>query len=306
MNNTLYIFRTAALAGILLVTSCTKFERHNQKPELESLQQGLRTSAAIGYCASVVTSASKGMALPDNVAYDKSSGLIYIDIDAAHPLPFNKSIGDIVIAFHWGLNGGVMSVLFANIDILGGTTRLYGLYAVPLIERVYEKDIRAIVVKQDIILGSGSDTILDLSNITNTLFNSKLELLETEDPSDTFVAVKQNFWIINVKQNTTPSDIYDDDFIINGGGQIAEVKGESGGVVYHAMIDTKINYSVCPLNPVEGYALSQNFKAGGEPLVDLGNSLLNFRNSCDGKAHVVISTGKYLTYSNKDIELELN
>jgi hypothetical protein len=160
--------------------------------------------------------------------------------------------------------------------------------------------------KQDIIIGNGSDTLLDMSNITDVVFNTKISQLDSEKPNDTFVAVKQNVWFINVDQNKTYSDVYDDNITINGGGQIAEVVGVSGGVIYHAMIGTKINYSVCNKNPIDGIAFSQNFKAGGEAYIDLGNSILSFRNMCDGKAHVVVSTGKYMTYSNKDISLNLN
>ena len=72
------------------------------------------------------------------------------------------------------------------------------------------------------------------------------------------------------------------------------------------IINTKVNYSVCTRNPISGNSLSQNFKAGGEPYIDLGGSFLSFHNSCDGKAHVDISTGKYISYNNKYITLNIN
>ena len=291
---------------ILQFCSCNKIKEYNQEPELESLQHGLKTSSAIGYCASVVMSVVESRELPENVVYDKNTGLIYIKIDNNHPLPFNKNIGDIVIAFNWSGRAGLMSVLFANIDLLGGNIKLYGLHLVPFVKQSEEEEICAIFTKQDIIIGNGSDTLLDMSNITDVVFNNKISQLNSEKPDNAFVAVKQNVWFINVDQNKTYSNIYDDNITITGGGQIAEVKGASGGVIYHAMIETKINYSICAKNPVDGLAFSQNFKFGGEPYVDLGNSLLSFRNTCDGKAHVVVSTGKYMTYNNKDISLNLN
>ena len=89
------------------------------------------------------------------------------------------------------------------------------------------------------------------------------------------------------------------------GCQIVEVEGNSGGMVYHALINAKIKQSECGKNPISGYALSQNFKAGGELLIDLGNSYLSFHNTCDGMAHVEFSSGKYMGYNGKDVPLGL-
>jgi len=289
----------------ILTCSCHIADEYNQKPEIESLRQGLKTSAAIGYCVSVVNAVVKGYTLPSNMVYDSNLGLIYINVDQSHPLPFNSNVGDIAIAFSHNTSGGIMAISFANIDILGGSIKLYGLNLVPFIERPEENDILAMFFKQDVILGYGSDTILDLSRIDNLLFNSRIEELNNEQPSDVFVAVKQNVWFLSVKQNLTPTNFYDDLLTINGGGQIAEVKGSSGGIIYHAMINTEVNYSECTLNPIDGYALSQNFKVGGEPYIDMGNSLLSFRNTCDGKAYVELSTGKYIGYNGKNISLNL-
>jgi len=51
-----------------------------------------------------------------------------------------------------------------------------------------------------------------------------MERLNEERPTDAFVAVKQNVWFINIDQKNTFPDFYDDDVIINGGGQILEAK----------------------------------------------------------------------------------
>jgi hypothetical protein len=294
------------LTIILPFCTCGKINEYNHEPELESLRQGLRTSAAVGYCASIVMSVENGKQLPANVVYDKNTGLIYVKIDNNHPLLFTNKIGDIVIAYTWSQRAGLMSVLFANFDVLGGKTKLYGLHLVPLMKNLENDGVLAVFQKQDIIIGNGSDTLLDMSNITDIVFNSKIDQLNSDRPNDVFVAAKQNVWFINIDPNNTYSNVYDDNITINGGGQIAEVVGNSGGVIYHGMIDTKINYSICNQNPVSGFALSQNFKVGGEPYIDLGSSLLSFHNNCDGKVHVDISTGKYLNYFNKDISLFSN
>lgn len=289
----------------LLFFSCKKFKEISQAPEIEPLQHGLKTSVAIAYCASAATSAYKGKPLPDNVIFDKNSGLIYIKIDKNHPLPFNNNIGDIVVAGIWRNGGGVMAVLFANIDLLGGKVKLYGMRLVPFFENLQENRITAMFAKQDIIIGNGSDTILNLSNISDFVFNAQMERLNTERATDVFVAVKQNVWMIDINQSNTDDNVYDDEITINGGGQIVEVAGATGGVIYHALIDAKVNYSLCSKNPVGGCALSQNFKTGGNVFLDLGNSYISFHNNCDGMGHIDFCSGKYITYNGKDIALNL-
>lgn len=290
--------------GVTGIISCKKIEKYNQKPELESLQQGLKTATAIGYCVSVAQAAYSGNPLPENVPFNKSTGLIYVKIDARHPLPFNKNVGDIIIAGLWNNNGGIISILLANINIVGGDIKLYGLHTIPVIKRSNEEDIIAVFADQDIIVGNGSDTILNLSNITNIVFNKEMDRLNKDKPTDPFAIVKQNVWFINIDQGGTPGNVMDDKITINGGGQIIEARSESGGIIYHALIDTKVDFSSCILNPVSGNALSQNFKAGSS-FIDLGNSFLSFHGSCDGKAHVDFSTGKYLGYNGKEISLNL-
>jgi hypothetical protein len=288
----------------VVMQSCSVRE-YNEVPDLESLRQGIRTSAAIGYCASIAVSAHKGLPLPSNVETGAGPGLLSVRIDDQHPLPFNRVKGNILIASLWNeQGGGLMSVLFARMDQSESDFEIYGFWAVPLAEDP-SGYIKAVYADQDIIIGNGSDTIIDLTSMTSLFMNSRLNLLETDAPDDPFVAVKQNLWFVKISQKGTYNVVLDDDIEVSGGGQIAEVVEESGGVAYHALIEARMNYLKCSRNPVSGYALSQNFKAGGEPLIDLGNSLLLFHSSCDGKAHVEISTGKYSGFSNKDITLGL-
>lgn len=300
------VFGTVVLSGCLFISiSCSKADRFAERPELASFHQGIKTSAALAYCASATIAAHEGRQLPDNVTAGNNPGLLHITIDAGHPLPFSDGTGDILIASQWDETGGIMSVLFSGIDVLEGRIKLFGFWAVPLMEDPEDNNIRAFYADQDIILGNGSDTILDLSSITRAFFNSRLGLLETENPDDAFVAIKQNFWITEINYKGTSSNLYDDVIIINGGGQIAEVEGSSGGVLYHAMIGARLSYSVCRQSPIDGFALVQNFKAGEAPLIDFAGAYLSFHSRCDGKAHVEFSSGKYVWYAGRDIGLEL-
>ena len=296
-----------------MLFSCRKYIEYNQQPELGSLQQGLKTSMAIGYCASIAMSAFKGKELPPNVTVitknsDEftSSWNLYIKIDNDHPLPFNNNIGDIIVSGLGDNNGGVISIVFGDLNLLGGTIKLYGLYLVPVQSDILDNTkITTVFFKEDFVFDkSQSEALLDF-NLTKLQFDSKMAGLSKESSSDPYIAVKQNFWIINIDQNNTYANPYDDNLTLNGGGQILEVEGASGGIIYHAIINTKVNYSVCPKNPTSGYAFSQNLKAGGNVSVDLGNSLLSFHSNCDGMAHVDLSTGKYLGYNGKNISLDV-
>ena len=293
---------------IFQMCSCKKLKEYNQKPELSSLQQGLKTSVAIGYSSSIAMSAFKGDALPGNVTVvskssDQSgcSWLVYIKCDNNYPLPFNSNVGDIIMAGLGDERGGVVSVLFGDFNLLNTNVKLFGIQTFPVIERedqtTRKKNIMAVFAKQDFVIGDASTEAFLSLDLSDMQFQAEMNRLTTPVPSDAYVAVKQNFWLVGVDQAGTSNTVYDDVFTVNGGGQILEADGETGGVIYHAIINTKVNYSVCTENPISGYGLSQNFKAGGEPYIDLGGSLLRFHNSCDGTAHIDVSTGKYITYN---------
>jgi hypothetical protein len=302
-------YGVSILLSLALLCTCKKIKENAREPELESLRQGLKTSVAIGYCASLAMAAFKGEELPDNVIVFtnhsdeySSSWLLYVRIDSYYPLPFNPGIGDIVVGGIGDANGGVISMVFTDIDILGGEFRLGGIHTVPVIEREMEGNILTLFARQDIVVGYGSDTLLNL-NLSHPQFNTEMARLDTEQPTDAFAAVHQNVWFVTIDRVGSSDIVYDDDFTINGGGQIAEVQGVSGGIIYHSMIGTYFNYSICTRNPVDGNAFSQNLKADGTFMIDLGNYFLSFHSACNGMVHVDISTGKYWSYSGKDIDL---
>jgi hypothetical protein len=316
-NSTSILNKLLTLLMILQICSCKKLEEYNQKPELSSLQQGLKTSVAIGYCSSIAMSAFKGDALPSNVTMvskgsnqNGSSLLLYIKLDKSNPLPFNSNVGDIIIAGIGSESSGIISILFGDFNLLNANVMLSGIQTVPVIEKedlmTGKKSIITVFAKEDFVVGNvSSDEFLNL-NLSDMQFNVEMNRLSTPVLSDAYVAVKQNVWFVSIDQEGTSDNVYDDNLTISGGGQILETEGESGGVIYHAIINAKVNYLVCTKNPISGYALSQNFKAGGEPYIDLGGSFLSFHNSCDGTAHVDVSTGKYISYNNKDITLNID
>ena len=294
----------------VLLFSCKKTVVFDQKPEIEPLRHGINISAAVGYCASIASSAFKGEPLPGNVIFQhinhneySSAGLLFVKIDEQFPLPFNNQIGEITIAGIWDENNrGVITVIFTNFNVLSSNFEFYGLYTVPVMKQE-DGTILTLFAEQDIIIGEGSDTLLNL-NLSNPQFNMELERLNSERPKDVFAAIKQNVWFVTIDPKNTFSDVYDDVYTINGGGQIVKVNGITGGVLYHALIQTEFDYYTCQKNPVRGKALIQNIEVGS--IIDLGTLLLDFHETCDGNARVTLASGKYLNAYGDNIDLELN
>jgi hypothetical protein len=303
------IFRLLMVVILLSgLTTCKKIKEITDiNPEIDPLKQGFKTSAAIGYCASLAATVLSGEEVPPNVVFEASknsdyskSGIMYVTVNESYPLPFNNHIGDMVIAGLWDGDAGVMSVVFADLDLFSGTFEFYGVHTVPFFRDNETGNIITVFAQQDIIFGEGSDTILDL-NMSKPKFNMEAERTSEPQPEDVFVAAKQNVWFVNINQQNTPGNIYDDSFRINGGGQIAEATSESGGIVYHAMIETKFVPDGCLLNPSSGVAFMQNLKAGSD--LDLGDIYLDFHDKCDGKAYVEVSSGEYLKYLRRNVNL---
>ncbi|MBA7530994.1 hypothetical protein ES705_23205 [subsurface metagenome] len=311
------IFQSIVLVLIMLsLTGCQKIaDLVDDNPDIEPLKQGFKTSAAIGYCVSLAATVFKGGPVPENVLFESISsgeysnaGIMYVTVDDNNPLPFNNRIGDIVIAGIWDndnyghTSAGVLSIIFSDLNLFGAAFKFYGIHTVPVMEDLETGNITAVFARQDIVIGEGSDTLLNLS-LSNPQFNLEIARLNEEQPDDVFAAVSQNIWFVNIDQNNT-STIYDDSFVVNGGGQIAEASSSSAGIQYHAMIETEFIYDQCSENPVRGDAFIQNLKVGSD--IDLGTIYLQFHDGCDGKAYVELSTGKYLKYLGRHVNLNFN
>jgi hypothetical protein len=313
-KRTHYLFLIVLICILAFNFQSCKKKKLFQDPEIEPLRHGIQISAALGYCASLANSLFKNQALPPNVLFTASnnpdfsgSGIMYVDIDDTYPLPFNGNVGQIVIACLWNENydqaehTGVMTALFTDVSILENKYEFVGIRTVPVINDDKGRVV-TVFAEQDIVLGEGSDTLINLS-LSNPEFNVEVSRADATQPSNVFVAVTQNVWYISVDQNDTYYDIYDDEVTINGGGQIVGVESETGGILYHALIGAKYRMNECDQNPTSGVGFIQNLKAGDK--TDLGTIVLNFHEDCNGKAFVEAGTGKYLSASRRTVKLNL-
>jgi hypothetical protein len=297
------------LLFMIVLASCRKWNDINEDPEIEPLIHGIKTSAAVGYCASIAAAYFMDGIVPGNaiVTLKKKSSreesmIMIVDIDDSYPLPFDSYEGQITIAGVWNGNGGVITALFTDMDLLGSFMFFKGIHTIPLID-MGNGEIMTLFAEQDVIMGEGSDTLLHL-NMEIAWINIELKRLEADLPADAFVAAKQNVWFVTANRNSTIQDFYDDEFTVNGGGQIAQVSSSSGGVIYHALIDAKFNYASCERNPISGIGFIQHIEVGTE--MDLGHIMLGFHDQCDGKADVDFATGKYLSSNFNTVNLNFN
>lgn len=312
MHTKLKLFKPAAF--LLIATallSCKKIEEFNKDPDITPLKEGFQISAAVGHCASLAHMAFNGQPLPENVSFQSGSnseypgsGILYVNVSDNYPLPYNQNIGDIIIAGLWDNTGGggVISIIFADVNLFTQDFKFYGIHTVPVAKRHTTGELITVFAEQDIVIGEGSDTLMNLS-LSRPEFNMELERAESERPEDVFVAVQQNVWFLTIDQNE-PADVYDDSYEINGGGQMAKVADDAGGITYHAMIKTQYNFANCSFNPINGVGFIQNIQAGSS--FDFGNITLEFHPSCDGKAKVKVGTGEYLGANGKNVNLHFN
>lgn len=297
---------------LIFFNGCKKIEEFRQDPDLLPLQQGFKISAAVGYCASLAAGVFEEKQIPSNVIFEtgtnsqySSSGLVLVNIDKNNPLPFNDFEGQILIGGIWDnvKGGGVISIVFGKLDLLTQDFKFYGVHTVPVVRKSNSDKWITVFAEQDIVIGEGSDTILHLG-LSRIEFDAELDRLEANQPNDVFVAVKQNVWYINFDQRGTFSNVYDDAYIVNGGGQILEASNTAGGILYHALINTDYTFQSCQFNPSGGTAFIQNIKAGEG--IDLGNIVLDFHGACDGQAKVKFAIGKYLSANGREIDLNFD
>jgi hypothetical protein len=304
MRHLSYIVLATAL--IFSLSSCKKVEEYNQDPELIPLKHGFQVSNTIAYCVSLANTLMKGEELPSNVVFEthntdgfSGSGIMYVDINSTYPLPYNENVGQIVMGVLWNENGGVVTAAFSDIDIIENKYKFIGIETIPIIE-MSDGRILTLYAEQDIVIGEGMDTALHI-NMSSAQFQLELNRLDAIQPTESTAVVQQNVWFVNIDTGASLTNIYDDELVINGGGQIVSVESHTGGVLYHAMIGVESCFNSCGLNPVDGIGFIQNLKSGDK--TDLGHVTLSFHNSCDGKAFVEAAAGKYLGSNRKDVTL---
>jgi hypothetical protein len=319
--NKLNSFRLLLLSFflIILTSSCERLVRTKYvDPEVELLSYGIQTSVSLGYCASLAYTYFKEENLPQNVTIfsENYEGgiktvILKVLINETYPLPLNSQVGQITIYGTWDDDrgtanaGGAVTAIFTDINIFEGVFDFYGFETVP-IKEMENGRIEIVFGKQDLMVGVLSDDFPDFSISAGVINYELTRLDENSSPEDAYVAIGMKAWFTKINRNNTPSNIYDDEYTIDGGGQLFGDEANFSGTILHALLNTKFQYSNCKFNPSSGVGFIQNAGANDRGDTDFGHVFLDFHNSCDGRAHVKVATGKYLLSLDKNLDLNLN
>lgn len=294
---------------ILISDSCKEIEEYFHDPELESITDAIKTSAIIGYAVSTAMSVMEGYQLP-NVRIKTGChdfpcvSVMLIRIDETYPYSFSSGeTGEIIVAGLWAdEETAILTLLLTDFNIHTSTFRLKNIHTIPVI-RTFDGKIGVAFAGIDINLNQHSDDLLEFNLITQEI-ESEFARLDDQRPEDVYVAVEQNAWFIEIDQKNTPDDLWDDSFVITGGGQLAEVTDNTADVVQQGMIDVMLD-QVCSANPVNGHALVRKVNTEDEKFPELGTVILEFHGSCDGKADVLLATGAYIGTNGRSIRLNM-
>ena len=309
--NKLFISIILSFTLIILISdSCKEIEEYFHDPETESVTDAIKTSALIGYSVSTAMSVMEGYHLP-NVriktvcqAYPCVS-IMLIRIDDNYPFSFSPGeTGEVIVAGLWADEGtAILTMLLTDFNIHTSTFRLKSIHTIPVIKTMDGK-IGVAFAGMDINLNKESDALLEF-NLQTQEIESEFARLENQRPEDVYVAVEQNAWFIEIDQNNTPEDLWDDTFIVTGGGQLAEVTDNTAEVIQQAMVDVTL-VQTCSANPVYGLALIRKINTEESTFPELGTAILQFHGNCDGKADVLLATGAYIGSNGKGIRLNMD
>ncbi len=294
---------------IVLCDSCKELEEYFHDPETESITDAIKTCAIIGYSVSTAMSVMEGYRLPNvrikTVCQDfPCVSVMLIRIDDTYPFSFSsRETGEVIVAGLWAdEETAILTLLLTDFNIHTSTFRLKNIHTIPVI-RTLDGKIGVAFAGMDINLNQQSDDLLAFNLLTQEI-ESEFARLEDQRPEDVYVAVEQNAWFIEIDQKNTPENLWDDSFVVTGGGQLAEVTDNTADVVQQAMIDVLLSQT-CTANPVSGHALIRKVNTEEDKFPELGTAILEFHEYCDGRAHVLLATGAYIGSNGKSIRLNM-
>ena len=304
-----FLILSVTLISVLLL-SCEELKDYFKDPETESLTDVLKTSAVIGFSASAAMSVMEGYDVPYVKLKTRCSGfpcvsIMAIKIGKNAPFPYwSEKSGEIIVAGLWADNStAILTMLLTDFDIHTSTFKLKNIYTIPVI-RTFDGKLMAAFASMDINFNPETDNLLEF-NLETGEINSEYARIPTNVTDDLYVAVEQDAYVIEIEQNNTLDNLYDDTYYVSGGGQLVEINDNKTEVIQQAMVNVRFNQS-CRENPVFGYGLIRKIGTEGDKFPELGTVVLEFGNHCDGTARVTLATGMYLGANGKDIPLDFD
>lgn len=294
---------------ILLVASCNikeKIDQFTKVPPVSPITETIKTSAIIGF-ASVLTCAHyQGYDLPfTSIQLNHQTSFMVVDLERYFPFQFQDDVySEIsILSLRMGEDAFIVSILLSGSDIHTGTFRLYKVHTFPVMVR--DGRIMAVFASQDI--NFGPDHYLEIS-LSDAEIQFELERLQSPMPTDEYIAIAQNAWLIDINPNNSWLDFSDDTYRISGGQQNVAISTgyelPDASVVQMAILNTVLS-PTCSKNPGEGWVVMQNVEVSEKSEMVVGQAFFDFIPDCDGKIKLLLGTGSFIGSSGKKIGLGL-
>jgi hypothetical protein len=292
---------------LLTLTSCEKVKNYFKGPETETLVETLHSATLTGYAANIAMAIIDGQSFSfvnasrSNVGFPCTT-LMTIDLeDSDYPYTTEKA-SSIIIAGLWpDAETAVFSMIYTDYHLGTNTLELVGIETIPAIREAGR--IIVALASQDIRFSPDQQSILQINLNTLQIESEFLRLDEELRPDDVYVAVLQNAYFIDINTHTT-STVTDDSYTVTGGGQLIEVAGNDAEIVQQAFFEVSISND-CTLNPLAGMALMKVVGLEDEGFPELGTTVLEFSDRCDGSAKVFAATGMYVGSNGRRVSFLL-
>jgi len=292
---------------VTTLSTCKKFEDYFRNPDTRYFVETIQSTVTTAYAANVAMALMQGYSY-SNVSFTRSNAgfpcttTMIINMETDNSLFISPEKADMITI--WGLwtdaSTAILNLLFTNFHVASKTFDLVGLQTVPVIRD--GNTIHVALATIDVSLNPDQEALASI-NLTTGEIESALLRLDNR-PTDVYIAVSENAYIIDVSNSSTSADLSDDNYTLTGGGQMVEVTLNSQEIAQMGLINV-VASSSCISNPLDGYAFLQITGVENKGFPELGTALLEFNGSCSGKASVLVATGIYVTSNGSDIPFNM-
>jgi hypothetical protein len=304
---------------LLLFSACTNplqdiIDQFNKSPDIGSFTRAVKVSLPLAYAASVAMDAMKGVVIPGVTVVRPPSdsfpcmAIVRIAVNPSHPLPIGSTsvTGDMMVTGLFAdTNTAVVSVFFTQTNIRDGTFLLKDVAFVP-VTRDDSLGTMVVFASEDVNMDS---SIIMNTTITPSFFASRFQGLPTP-VTDSSIAVHQQAWITYAKRQPQAS-LGSETYTLYGASQSIGLNPSATEVIQMVMLAVQMKPSVCRLNPLEstlssGYAMIRDLKINGNSDIEMGTTILSFKNACSGTATILLATGNYIAKTGSTVALNLD
>jgi hypothetical protein len=303
----------AVLACICAVIACGGGDEADdffKSPDSEAIRMTVRTSIPVAYVANAAMAAVNGYTPPDTTATNTCSSypctaLVTVDnLGSALPFTLADHTVSAVVAGLWSSpRAAILTASFMESAIGTETYQVTKVSTFPVVESIYS-GYQIVYADIDVNITEESGDSIDLTDAQVQSEYDRALVVVSEDPE---INLSMDAWVIEVHDNDSADNPFDDVFLINGGGQYLYTTQAGADVVQLGMAGTRVSYD-CTTNPTRGLASMNevNASSGDEPPPVIANALIGFDGGCEGTADVIVATGNWLFATGDSIPLNLN